>query len=380
MELSRRDVLKLGVLGSASLLLPIERMARTKGAAAGRLDPKVLATFKYKQALPVAEPMKPTLRFADYDFYVIEQLKKPANVLNNGKLTDIWGYNGITPGPNIHVEQGQRTIVRHLNGFKGKLHPTLKYEPVTSSHLHGSASLPEYDGYASDVTPPDFYKDYHYPNIQDARTLWYHDHGVHETASNAYMGLAAQYHLHDAWERSLDIPTGPNNPYDVGLTIRDAIFGADGQLVYDDNSESSVMGDVILMQRQAVADDAGRAAQVPLPDPQRLRLALLPLRAHQADNVYKADLPMTVIATDGGLMPKPQTVDELPPRHGRALRDHHRLREVPGQEALPQEPEQPEQRRLRLHQGRHAVRRPERGADEPGEELRSRRCSTRTRT
>ena len=60
-------------------------------------------------------------------------------------------------------------------------------------HLHGSASLPEYDGYASDTTWPDEYKDYHYPNIQDARTLWYHDHGVHETASNAYMGLAAQY-------------------------------------------------------------------------------------------------------------------------------------------------------------------------------------------
>jgi hypothetical protein len=46
-------------------------------------------------------------------------------------------------------------------------------------HLHGSGSLPQYDGYASDLTPPGFYKDYHYPNFQPARTLWYHDHGVH---------------------------------------------------------------------------------------------------------------------------------------------------------------------------------------------------------
>ena len=152
------------------------------------------------------------------------------------------------------------------------------------------------------------------------------------------MGLAAQYHLHDAWERSLDIPTGPNNPYDVGLTIRDAIFGADGQLVYDDNSESSVMGDVILIN--------GKPWPTMQVEPRKYRFRILNASVSrsyrfaltQADNVYKADLPMTVIATDGGLMPKPQTVDELPPRHGRALRDHHRLREVPGQEALPQEP------------------------------------------
>ena len=55
---------------------------------------------------------------------------------------------------------------------------------------------------------------------------------------------------------------------------------------------------------------------------------------------------MTVIATDGGLMPKPQPVTSLAPRHGRALRGDHRLRGVQGQEALPQEPRPAEQRRL----------------------------------
>ena len=67
-----------------------------------------------------------------------------------------------------------------------------------STHLHGSASLPQYDGYASDITAPGQKKYYHYPNFQPARTLWYHDHGVHYTAQNAYSGLASQYHLHDA--------------------------------------------------------------------------------------------------------------------------------------------------------------------------------------
>ena len=347
MDLSRRDVLKLGVLGSAALLLPIERVARTASATAGRLDAGALADLKYKSVLTVQPAAVPTSRSAidKIDFYDMVMRESPVNILNvpGGKkqdypLTRIWGYNGITPGPNIHVEQGQRTIVRHLNGFKGKLHPTLKYEPVTSVHLHGSASLPEYDGYASDVTPPDFYKDYHYPNIQDARTLWYHDHGVHETASNAYMGLAAQYHLHDAWERSLDIPTGPNNPYDVGLTIRDAIFGADGQLVYDDNSESSVMGDVNLINGKPWPTMQVEPRKYRFRILNAVRLALLPVRAHAGgqrlqgrppDDGHRDGRRAHAQAADG---------DELPPRHGRALRDHHRLREVPGQEALPQEP------------------------------------------
>ena len=65
------------------------------------------------------------------------------------------------------------------------------YDPWTSTHLHGSASKPQYDGYASDITKVGQTKTYEFPNNQESRTLWYHDHGVHHTAENAYMGLAA---------------------------------------------------------------------------------------------------------------------------------------------------------------------------------------------
>ena len=75
-------------------------------------------------------------------------------------------------------------------------------------------SLPQYDGYASDITTPGAFKDYSYPNIQDARTLWYHDHGVHITAKNAYMGLAAQYIMHDRRR------AGPADPARSSTTCR----------------------------------------------------------------------------------------------------------------------------------------------------------------
>ena len=123
------------------------------------------------------------------------------------------------------------------------VHPVLRYQATTSTHLHGSASLPQFDGYASDTTAPGQSKYYLYPDFQQARTLWYHDHAVHHTAENAYMGLAAQYQLTDAVERA-KLPQGE---FDVPLTISDAIFGTDGQLIFDDNDESSLMGDVILV-------------------------------------------------------------------------------------------------------------------------------------
>jgi spore coat protein A len=332
MELSRRDVLKFGVLGSAALLLPIERVARTKSAANGALDSTALADLKFKAPLYVQQPALPKssamlngFKVHFYDFTTSEVAVPVLNVPGGRKTyapTRFWGYNGEVPGPNIHVMQGERAIVRHVNGMAGKFHPTLKYEPVTSVHLHGSASLPEYDGYASDVTKPGYYKDYHYPNIQDARTLWYHDHGVHETASNAYMGLAAQYVLHDQNELRLPIPTAgvgkSSGKYDIGLTFRDAIFGSNGQLIYDDNSQSSVMGDTILVNG------------VPWPklkvEPRVYRFRLLngsvsrsfKIALTQSARASSPDLPMTVIATDGGLMPKAQTVTSF--RHGMAER------------------------------------------------------------
>src|SRR3954465_9138602 len=109
--------------------------------------------------------------------------------------------------------EGRKAVVRQICSLP-EVHPTQRYNVWTSTHLHGSSPLPQYDGYASDTKTPAAVKAYHCPNIQDARTLWYHDHGVHITASNAYMGLAAQYILHDPVEQSL--PT-PHDQYDGPL-------------------------------------------------------------------------------------------------------------------------------------------------------------------
>jgi len=303
MQLSRRDLLKVGLFSSAALMLPAERVARTQLAIANRMPQSGLPEFF---SLPFARPPRavPSSSVGDTDYFELRQEAAQVPILGPGRpTTEIWGYNDLhgptghatTPGPTIHVEKGRKAVVRQINALPGR-HPRWGYQVWTSTHLHGSCSLPEYDGYASDITPPGSFKDYHYPNIQDGRTLWYHDHGVHITAENAYMGLAAQYILHDPLERSLPIPQGL--VYDVPLIIKDAMFDTDGYLVPDNNSESGIYGDVVLVNG------------VPWPnmpvEPRKYRFRVLNASVSRSyDLSLDTGEPLTVIGTDGGLMPHP---------------------------------------------------------------------------
>src|SRR5690606_18915441 len=79
------------------------------------------------------------------------------------------GYDGMSPGPTIIIPRGTQSVVRFANNA----------EMENSVHLHGSPSRAPFDGWAEDITNPGEYKDYHYPNSQSARTIWYHDHAVH---------------------------------------------------------------------------------------------------------------------------------------------------------------------------------------------------------
>ena len=292
MNLSRRDLLKVGLFSSAALMLPAERVARTKLAIANRLpQSKLPAPFTMGWKTP---PAAPKVSVGDTDYFTITQQQVKAQILPD-RQTTIWGYNGMTPGPTIYVDQHRKAVVRQICALPDR-HPELGYNVWTSTHLHGSCSLPEYDGYASDITTPGAFKDYQYPNIQDARTLWYHDHGVHITANNAYMGLAAQYILHSDAELALPIPHGQ---YDVPMILKDAMFQENGDLVIDDNNENGIYGDVILVNG------------VPWPrmevEPRKYRFRVLNASVSRSyDLSLDTGEPLTVIATDGGLMPAPQ--------------------------------------------------------------------------
>ncbi len=308
--LSRRSLLALGgaaALAGAGVALPWGRTAATRAASSlpARLMPQ-----PYRSAFKRPPVLSPRARTVDPDgtpvhHYTVVEQAGTAEIVP-GLSTPVYGYNGSVPGPVISLEKGTRAVLRVRNKLPAQ-HPMFGHAFNTSTHLHGAASLPQYDGYASDVTPPGYYKDYHYANIQPARTLWYHDHGVHYTAENAYSGLAAQYHVHDPAERAL-LPQGE---YDVPLTVTDAMFAADGRLAYDDNTHSGLWGDVILVN----------GVPWPVMKVKRRVYRFRVLNASIARS-YRPQLstgdPLTIVATDGGLMPVSQSV--LNYRHGGAER------------------------------------------------------------
>ncbi|GAA2514568.1 multicopper oxidase family protein [Pilimelia columellifera] len=308
---NRRDLMRragaAGALVATGLALPLGRSVQTSSVSllpSNKMPKPFKAPFRRPPVLKPRAVTRDARGFYTQHYTVNERLG--ATEIAPGIQTPVYGYNGIFPGPTIEVNRGVKTVVRVRNKLPN-LHPDLGHSFATSTHLHGSASAPQYDGYANDITPPGFYKDYHYPNFQPARTLWYHDHGVHHTAENAYSGLAGMYIIRDAAERAL-LPQGE---FDVPLVINDVMLGADGRLAYDDNDHSGLWGDIILVNG------------VPWPKMKvkrrvyRFRVLNCSIARSYRFRLSTGD-PVTMVATDGGLMPVARRVDQW--RHGGAER------------------------------------------------------------
>ena len=304
---TRRNVLRGGALGAVGVVglgVPLGGSLRAK-VASQLAAAKMPRPFQRSFLTPPVLTGQPGTEFAPAQFFQV-QAKAGVTEIAPGIGTPIWGYNGILPGPTIEVERGTPTVLRVRNKLPAT-HPLFGHVFRTATHLHGSASLPQYDGYANDLTVPGFYKDYRYPNLQEARTLWYHDHAVHETAFNVYSGLAAPYLIHDDLERSL-LPQGE---FDVPLVVTDCLLAADGGLAYDDNGHSGLWGDIVLVN--------GVPWPVMKVKPRIYRFRVLAATLGRSFRFTLSNAaPVWIVATDAGLAPAAQPVTQW--RHGQAER------------------------------------------------------------
>ncbi|HEY1013105.1 MAG TPA: multicopper oxidase family protein [Herpetosiphonaceae bacterium] len=237
--LTRRELLRLA--GAAALALPALGGCGTddpnkQDGSTGTLFPSVAALPEpFKVPLPIPPVLAPVRSDADADYYEIVQ--RPARVaILPGLLTEIWGYNGIFPGPTIESRRGRRAVVTHRNELPA---PTV-------THLHGAKTPPEHDGYPLDLVLPvggggghaaghgggavsEGERTYDYPLEQPAATLWYHDHRMDFTGPQVWRGLAG-FHIHrDEVEDALPLPKGER---EIPLMICDRSFNADGSLRY----------------------------------------------------------------------------------------------------------------------------------------------------
>jgi spore coat protein A len=347
MRYSRGEFLRLGLFGGAGLFLPLG----VAGCGAipqggGNVSTEDSAGAVLRSALPLPEPftvplpippvLKPSRSDSTTDYYEITQRVGQAEILPDLK-TEIWGYEGILPGPTVETRRGRRAVVRHRN----------ELAVPTAVHLHGGVTPSEHDGYPTDVVMPvggwrggrgsghghhgpgnggharlnaigEGAFDYVYPLEQPAATLWYHDHRMDFTGPQVYKGLVG-FHIHrDDEEVSLGLPSGER---DVPLMICDRSFAEDGSFRYPsidpslmgepgvrEDFMSGVLGDCILVNGapwpvMEVTNTLYRFRILNASNARRYRLSLDP---HPGEGS-----PFVQIGSDHGLLAGPIGHDEL---------------------------------------------------------------------
>jgi len=128
-----------------------------------------------------------------------------------GKLTPVWTYNGLLPGPLIRVARGDRLIVHLVN----------ELPEATTIHWHGirlPSSMDGVPGSSQAAVEPGGRFDYDFV-LPDSGTFWYHPH----VASAAQVGFGLYGPL---------IVTDPDEPAGLGdelvLMLSDMMLSEDG--------------------------------------------------------------------------------------------------------------------------------------------------------
>ena len=274
---------------SRTLLLACAALLSLTVAARGRDSVKAPRPPRaaFQVPLPILPVLAPTSTDLTTDYYDITMQVGQKQILS-GRLTTIWGYNGLYPGPTIMATRGRTVVVRQLNNLQESM----------SVHLHGGHTPPASDGSPNDLIGPGMMKTYTYPNNQAGATLWYHDHAIDNTGRHAYMGLAGLYVITDPAEAGLGLPSGKS---DVALAIQDRLFNFDGSLNYpitDTTITGGVFGDTLLVNGaiQPYFQVGRRKYRFRIVNGSGARIYTLALSTGD---------PLLQIATDGGLLSSP---------------------------------------------------------------------------
>jgi spore coat protein A len=318
---SRREFIRVSVLAGAGLAIPLRSRA-----IAGRLLHRSIALRKFIDPLPKPGVLAPSGYAGTVPVYQIAASEFAQQLHSDLPPTTVWGYQGSYPGPTIEARRNQPLRIvwqnrlgtgAHLLPVDRTLHGTMAGEPDRRivTHLHGGIVPPAADGFPEASLLDGQAAEFHYPNIQRATTLWYHDHALGITRLNVMAGLAAFYLLRDTEEDALIAQGLPSGAYEVPIAIQDRSFDADGSLLYPSEGVSEnhpvwtpeFFGDVPVVN--------GVAFPVLHVEPRKYRLRflngcnarVLNLQLFEyANGQYRGAGPAFVqIGSDGGLLPHP---------------------------------------------------------------------------
>ncbi len=290
----------------------------------------VLGSATAMAAATIGLPMRMASAVArdDVDLH-IELRAEPADVqVGPGPSTRVWRYRGKLLrgdpgalvemsggylGPTIKVRRGQRVRIEMVNGLTES----------TIIHWHG-LHVPELmDGHPRFAVDAGRRYVYEFTVDNRAGTYWYHPHPHGRTGKQVYAGLAGLFIVGDDEDAAAGLPSGAQ---DLALVIQDRQFDADHQFVYlgrDGGAGSGMgrgmmgggMGSMMAGMMGVLGDQILINGVEPLDrpvtrQPHRLRL-LNGCNTRTLKLAWGDGTPLTVIATDGGLLAAPLQRDHV---------------------------------------------------------------------
>jgi FtsP/CotA-like multicopper oxidase with cupredoxin domain len=260
-------------------------------------------------------------------YQMVQQENTQVVMSNQLPKQEIWGFDGISPGPTFVSNYGTPILVRNVNNLPVENDGFGKNS--VSTHLHNGHTPSESDGFPCDFFEKGQYYDHYYPNVlagfnsdfppdgdinESLSTLWYHDHRVSFTAQNVYKGLAGYHLLFNRFDSGNEtsgfrLPTFPD--FDIPMLFADRCFDPmTGLLFFDTFNLDGILGDKPLVN--------GVIQPVLHVHPRRYRFRWLNTGPSRFVQIYLTDLdtPSTKnlfwqISNDGNLLPHPVHVEAV---------------------------------------------------------------------
>ncbi|GAB3796989.1 multicopper oxidase family protein [Virgibacillus kimchii] len=225
--------------------------------------------------------------------YTVRAQKGKTEIFD-GTETVTYGYNGSFLGPMLRLEEGKTVKIRTIN----------ELDEETTFHWHGLEVSGDADGGPHESINPGEEGLIEFEVTQEASTLWFHPHPEGETSEQVYNGLAGLLYIEDDNSNSLGLPNeyGEN---DIPLIFQDKIFDDNKQLNFNAAmNDDGTIGDTLLIN--------GTLNPKLTVNKEKVRLRLLngsnarnyTFRLNTGDSFVQ-------IATDGGFLNEPVTLDEI---------------------------------------------------------------------
>jgi FtsP/CotA-like multicopper oxidase with cupredoxin domain len=369
-RLSRRDLMKMGLLTSAGYLIPkrglsaraqYSRDGSSRGCFGGFNTPPSPPTTPFVEPMPIMPIHQPVTQFSGppptvnpntainpatglpfegrtrphqalsqfpaQKLYEVHQREALVSVHPEFPTQRLWSFNGSVPGPTYVARYGEPILVRNYNDLPPN-NGGFGIQSV-STHLHNGHTPSESDGFPCDFFAVGQYYDQHYPNVlagfsstnppngdirEALSTLWYHDHRVDFTAQNVYKGLAGFYLLFNEFDTGNEatgfrLPQFPD--FDIPMIFNDKNFDPVTKLLaFDLANRDGILGDKFLVN--------GKIQPFFQVKRRRYRFRWLnggPSRFYQFFLTNPNNLSQVnrfwVISNDGNLLPNPVQVSSL---------------------------------------------------------------------